>query len=429
MPLSELPTEYMNSKHAIPSFQGSFEELCAIKSGKQVPIDKWNETQARLNKLNEQSYLVAKKLEEQGIQAFVENDMTVIGLHSGMSKQLEGFRNITFIPSVAKMRRAPEVKFVQYCLQEHQMARAWTITSGPRVIIPKRKTAELGALSEMAAEVCEADHQAGIHRAREKFSQMTRRISRLNSESFMKEVGAEFTYWSKEFGEVVETDDGLSIHPHLHAVLIMKKGAIQKHRWSNLLKRIQAYLGAYSKDCGIIQNPREFVKYCVKPDDLTELPSSCVADLYQVTRHMRMQQPLGEFRNIKRDIKENDLVLTHLDGKLVTMRRPTKGISKKDKPWKPPTGVADGDPVVVARIEPAPVFSPITEPLLLVHGLDGRDISKWVLETEPVQELIQAIRLHTKSLIVRRERKNNEERKFILDKSNPKIFENDPVAN
>lgn len=413
----------MYTKHAKPKFQGGFEVLCAMKSGKQVPIDVFNKTQARGNRLVEQSHDVAQKLESQGIQAYVENDLTLVGLHSGMSKKVENFRNIVFIPSVAKMRRAPEVKFVQYALQDYEFPRNWTITSGTRVTIPKRKTAELGALSDMACEIHEADNQAGIERARERFREMTRKVSRLNQEGFMKEVGAEFTYWTKEFGEVFENEEGLSIHPHLHCILILKKGRLQKHRWSLLLERIQAFLGAYSHDCGVIKNPREFVKYCVKPDDLTELSASSVADLYQVTRHMRIQQPLGAFRQIKRVLKENDLVPTWLDGKLIRVKRTKReGLSKKDKPWQPPTGFSDqADPFVVARIEPAPVFAPVTEPLLLVHGLDGRCAKEWVLQTREVQELIRAISFNTKSLIVL-EKKRKERRERIRNyEPEPKI--------
>jgi hypothetical protein len=420
----------MQSTRTRIGFQGSFEQLCAIKSGKQVPIDVWNKRQARQNKLTEQSHDVAQKLEVEGFGAYVESDLTLVGLHSGLSKPVESFRNITFIPAVAKMRRAPEVKFVQYSLQKYPKARAWTITSGKRVIIPKRKIAHMGPISDMAAEIYDADHNAGIARARDTFKRMARKISRLNSEDFMKECGAVFSYRASEMGEVVETEQGLSIHPHIHAVLVLENGPIQKHRWSKLLQRIQAYLGAYSKDCGLIKNPREFVKYCVKPDDLTELSSASIADLYQVTRNLRMHQPLGPFRKIKRELKEDDLVLTHLNGKVITMARPTKRLAEKEKPWQPPCAFrGDADPQVVARIEPAPVFSPITEPLLLVHGLDGRDPLDWVINTEPVQQMIESINVHTKSLIVRKNDQNEKEKEWIRTKSKPKLYHEDPVAN
>ena len=421
----------MQSKHAQPYFQGSFEEFCARKQGIQVPIDAWNKTQDRLNKLEAQSYELADKLESQGISAYVENDLTIIGLNTGMHKPVHNFRNITFLPSVAKMRRAPEVKFVQYSLQDYPHARNWTITSGPRVRILKPKTSQLGVLSEMASEIFEADHQASIVNAREKFREMTRKISRLNSEDFMKECGAQFVYWTKEYGEVTEDEESISIHPHLHAVLILKKGMIQRHRWTELLSRISGYLGTYSRDCGIIRNPREFVKYCVKPEDLTKLSAVGVASLYQVHKSMRMNQPLGVFRNIKRILRENENVLTHLDGKLVTMRKPKReGLSEKDKPWQPPCAFRDqADPQVVARIEPAPVFSPITEPLLLVHGLDGRDPLEWVINTDEVQKYIADINVHTKSLIVRKNGENEKEKQWIRTKSKPKIYHEDSVVN
>ena len=103
----------MQTRHTKPIFQGFFAELCALKAGKQVPIDVFNKTQARRTKLDQQTHDIAQKLERQGIQAYQENDLTLVGLHSGLSKQLDNFRNIIFLPSVAQMRRAPEVKFVQ----------------------------------------------------------------------------------------------------------------------------------------------------------------------------------------------------------------------------------------------------------------------------------------------------------------------------
>lgn len=421
----------MQSKHARPYFQGSFEEFVARKSGIEVPLDAWNKSQAEKVRRDQQTYDVADKLELAGVSAYTDTDLTIVGLNTGMHRKVDSFRNITFLPAVAKMRRAPELKFVKYALEDYPMARNWTITSGPRVIIPKRKTTEVGELGGMIAQLSEADHHAGIELAKEKFKQMTRRVSRLNNENFMKDCGAEFTYWAKEFGEVKEDDQGISIHPHLHAVLIMKNGMIQRHRWIQLLQRIRGYLGAHSLDCGIIREPREYVKYCVKPNDLTKLTPFGCATLYSVHRGMRMNQALGEFRKIKRTLKDNENVLTYLDGKLVTMRRPKRtGLSEKDKPWQPPCEFRDhAEPQVVAKIEPAPVFCPITEPLVLVHGLGGRDVLKWVIETDDIQDYIARINVHTKSLIVRKNGENEKEKEWIRTKSKPKLYYEDAVAN
>ena len=84
---------------------------------------------------------------------------------------------------------------------------------------------------------------------------------------------------------------------------------------------------------------------------------------------------------------------------------------------------------MVARIEPAPVFSPITEPLLLVHGLDGRDPLEWVINTDEVQKYIADINVHTKSLIVRKNGENEKEKQWIRTKSKPKIYHEDSVVN
>ena len=201
----------------------------------------------------------------------------------------------------------------------------------------------------------------------------------------------------------------------------MTKGAIQKHRWSELLSKIHAYLGAYCHDCGIIRQPREFVKYCAKPDDVIELSPSALADLFAVSRNLRMHESLGSFRTIKRELKENELKLVRLNGKVVSMEKPSEGkLSEEDKPWQPPSGFRSADPEVVAFIEPAPVFAPVTEPLLLVHGLAGRDVSE-VLSLKEVEDLRHAISVHTKSLTVLREKEKNREFGKIFNESKQKI--------
>ena len=60
------------------------------------------------------------------------------------------------------------------------------------------------------------------------------------------------------------------------------------------------------------------------------------------------------------------------------------------------------DPVsaqLVAWCAPARVFTPVTEPIFIVHGLRGSDPSR-VFEWESVKQMSNAIRVHTKTLTV-----------------------------
>ena len=112
----------------------------------------------------------------------------------------------------------------------------------------------------------------------------------------MKREGVRFVFRSTEFGEVVELPGGeLSLHPHCHAVLKMDR-FVTKEEWSNLIARIRSYFGAHCQDNGRIKEPREFVKYCVKPSDLEALSGPALVDLYILCSSLRLAECLQDLR-------------------------------------------------------------------------------------------------------------------------------------
>ena len=220
----------------------------------------------------------------------------------------------------------------------------------------------------------------------------------------MKHVGARFVFRATEFGEVAPDGDDLSFHPHCHALLVLDK-CLQREVWSKTLERIQAYFGAYSQDNGRIRNPRELVKYCVKPSDLEQLTADQIALLFRSTQGLRLCESLQDFRKLRGHIRQEKLKVIQRKGIMKLVPSWNQAQTVEESIFKPlPTGDAPS-PSVLAWCVPARVFTPITEPIMLVHGLAHRDPSI-VFKWPEVQSMTHAIKVHTKMLTVQQMGKN-----------------------
>lgn len=394
----------MHSTRTHRKYQDPYARIASELSGQAVSLDKWNQNQAQRNHLLEQTHSIAQKLEGEGIPCYDENqDLYLMGLHTRQYKKLPNFRNIAFLPVVAQKQRQSKLKSLQYLLQHHPNCRMWTITTGSRV---------------------------NCSQAQGRVQDMHRKVSRINSEGFMKRAGVRFIFRSTEFGEVVEIPgQGLSLHPHCHAVLKMDR-FVSREEWSKLIARIRGYFGAHCQDNGRIKEPREFVKYCVKPSDLEALSAPALVDLYNLCSSLRLVECLQDLRKLRRDIRECDHTLIRKKGILRRVPKWNTGAKlKKDESRKVLEDVfrhwtADGDPVpspsIVAWCAPASVFAPVTEPLFLVNGLDGRDPSLMFM-TEEVKSMAVSIKVHTKALTVRRDEQKKGITSHIQNESKSKV--------
>ena len=382
------------------NFQGNlYPKIASELSGDVQDIDKWQEGQILHQKLLSQSHWVAQQLEEEGVEAYNEQDLTLVGLHSRQAKKIPNFRNINFIPYVARKNRKKQCKDLNYYLEHNRNCRLWTITTGAR---------------------CNAEDLEARVRI------LHRRISRLNSEPWMKQAGASFVFRATEFGEVApigSTD--LSFHPHCHALLKLER-ILPKAEWSNLLSAIRAYLGAYSQDNGRIQNPRELVKYCVKPSDLEHLSSAQIRLLFETTQGLRLCESLQGFRKLRSQIREEKLKVVLRKGSHRLVPAWNQGINHDDLPLylqEPDATEREPEPSVLAWCVPAPVFTPVTEPVFLVHGLKHRDPASVFVWPEVI-EMQRAIKVHTEILTVRekqaeRKRSHESSSKVYLQTSPP----------
>ena len=412
-----------DKRHHLSFQEKQYVKACQGEIGRCTDPDKWEDNAEKRKHLADQTKKIADKLESGyqihglgwshtvRVKAYEHNDLVLMGLHSEQFKKIEGYRNIIFLPSVAQKNRRDNVKKLEYFLKHNKNCRMWTFTAGPRVNLSSLKTS---------------------------VKWMHRKLSKLNDQDFMKQFGARFVFRSTEFGELGEIgNDDLSLHPHMHALLQLQR-YLRPEDWSYLLSRIVAFWGVYCRDCGRIQNSRELVKYCVKPADLDGLNSVQLIKLYHVTKGLRLWESLQDFRKMKRAIREENQKVIMRKGvpRLVPNWNGGSSRNKSEESKVLPrwmenrsTEVLEHEkiygkrsrplPQIVAWCSPAPVFTPVSEPLFLVHGLDGRSPAEF-FQNEQVRKMANAISVHTKTLTVPETFKNNNEAKGI-NESKPKI--------
>ena len=378
---------------------------------------KWHENGEKRKYLAEQTKDIARKL-DQGYQAdgktirvdpYTRTDLHIMGLHSKQFKKLDGYKNINFLPSVAQKNRSQKTKEMLLFLKHNHNCRMWTFTAGSRCALDKLNSQ------------CRWMH---------------RRLTKLNDTDFMKSLGAQFVFRATEFGELAaDGENDLSLHPHMHALLHLEN-YLRPEDWSYLLARIQSFWKAFCKDCGKIKNPRELIKYCVKPCDLEGLNNEQLIKLYHANKGLRLWESLQDFRQLRRSIREDKQKVVIRKGIPKLVPNWNGGISSKKSDcsvrWMDNKTTEDiqsekilGNrsrpmPSIVAWCAPAPVFTPVSEPLFMVHGLDGRNPEEF-FGNEKVRRMEQFISVHTKTLTVPKTFKNNNEVK-IKHESKQEIY-------
>ena len=132
-------------------------------------------------------------------------------------------------------------------------------------------------------------------------------------------------------------------------------------------------------------------------------------------------QPLADLKTERRQIRENNqkvIILKGIPHKVPNWNRSTTKKSKADPMREYLECLEDqttanairesghATPRIVAWCTPSPLFTHVTEPVFLVHGLNGRDPVE-IFEREEVQKIEHAIMVHTNTLTVARNSKNN----------------------
>lgn len=312
-------------------------KIVEAESGREISEEAFERKKAERDLLMQQSLHIADMLESVGVKAFGESKLTMVGLLTGIEEPMVDFRNIVFIPAVAKRKRNRMLGDLEFFIQRHPHCRMWVFTSGARCTID-----------------CVADRIAEVHR----------RISKLNAKPFLKSAGVNIVFRSSELGSLQRIDGLATFHIHCHVIIHMSK-KLPKPVWGSLLSKVREWWQFHFADAKEIQMAREACKYVVKPADLLNLTAPELKALHEQLFKLHLVQALGALRKQRKNREDSDERFHRVSGplgsKLVTVpnwnTRPAASASGGSKP-RPDT--------VLATLAPAPYFSRITEPAAIV---------------------------------------------------------------
>lgn len=320
--------------------------------------DNFQKMQETRGKLEAESLQISRKLESVGIPTRRENrGVFVVGDLTGRCEPLDaGYRHINIIPVVAQRERKDMSNELQFYLDAKKLkARYAVITSGQRIPFG-------GDLKGIRAK-------------------HTRRISKWASES--RSRGVMVLFRSDELTFRRSAIAGLN-GCHLHSnVVYYPMARMSKSKWSDWLAWSHEKLGTHWRDCGVLKDVREVVKYVSKLSygsqgltkaerasgmlGLNELTAEELAWLFHETYRAKMCQPLGSFGGFKRYLSRTGDRIRSVrlkSGRAVLARvTSSKTDTKKNAP-----GYGRVDNVVLGRMASHPRFSGLFEPCTIVKN-------------------------------------------------------------
>ncbi len=286
-----LPKLAENRAQAVAEFLDHSE----AETGMSMSPEQYAEAEEKRLKLSDMAKEIVRRLEAAGITAHRDaGDMKLwqFFIHTGMLVELPQYRRICINPVIAAQSRAGILAALEFFTQEHEFCRFWTFTTGQRCFardIPAR------------------------------LDEFTRRLSKLNH-WMRKNYGVEIVIRATEFGTLENHEDGNrraeketgrisfvldpqtgklepTYHPHFHCVVYSRRGYMNKERWTELCEGVRRRWKCHCDFDGVIENPREIVKYVTKPGDVLKLDLAQLREFFEATTNRRLVVPMGALRS------------------------------------------------------------------------------------------------------------------------------------
>jgi hypothetical protein len=397
---------YLNRSQSSGVGRVDYLEICADQTGQSVDIDIWNKIQEQRQHLEECSKTIADKLDQVGCDVRTDRDLCLVGLVSRGIQKITPYRAWNIIPTHARRKKKEQYKWLEWWLSKNPWARMQVFTMGPR---------------------------SGFNNLQTNIREHHNLFSTMNELPWVKAVG-QYVFRQTEVGTIERDEHGCpTFHPHIHGIFLPSR-RLSKGEWSGFMARLQAHWGHHMKDCGVLKSASECTKYVAKPQDVMTLDGGEILMLHDISSKIRWTEALGVLRKKKKDIKEKNLRPDRVDGQWRLNQKWNKGRPKREKDErtleervKAPLPIHDRSgprpPVVVAKCLPAPIFSPIKEPFVLVEGLGERSVDV-IFDYPEVREVVDFIKVHTTTLTP-----DEEKGKIMANakKINPILYESAPV--
>lgn len=257
----------------------TWEEVARAAVGFQVDVE---DSSRRRDRLNQQTRVIADKLMAAGILSERHDaGLSTVGDLSGDVQVLTAYRHIQLLPKVAARDRAVLMRDLQYFLKHLAggYCRYGVVTSGERVPFGGDLRGQMRA-----------------HR---------RKISRWAAAAL--DFGIEVLFRGDEY-----TFTALGAHGHSN-VLYRPIRKLSRQEWKEFLEWSWKFLGTHWRDCGVLKDIREVVKYICKlapaekQDDgsisLDMLTPDQIAWLHHANYRCKISQPMGRFAAFRNRLK------------------------------------------------------------------------------------------------------------------------------
>ena len=227
--------------------------------------------------------------------------------------------------------------------------------------------------------VITAGERCNVDDLRDRIQWLHRRISKLNSQPFMKDAGVSIAFRASEITVKIE-DSEATYHPHANCLIHLEK-KLPKNEWKKLLSQARDFIGHHFSDSGAVMNHREICKYITKPADLKKLTPNELAELFHAVTRLRMVAPMGGFKAQLSSFKDNKLKLIRKvtdDGTQWAVVNDWNAHGKKSEAEELNEAASKleesstRDPnKILARLAPGPHFGRVCEPAAIVRVFDG----------------------------------------------------------
>lgn len=289
--------EYLD-RHANKDPYPPQEFVACLNTGRSLNPEMWRERQDADARLVAQTDALVAALERTGVSATGGSDVWAVGEITGAIEKLNGYRSICFLPLVAQRDRRPMLNELRYFRKQHRphgrFMRYGVVTNGPTV-------AALG----MPPVRAECEPKTGEYfELRCRIQKLARTVSRF-ADWARDKYDIDVVYRGTEFTvERRGDDDGFSVHPHVN-VLYTPRRKLSKREWESFLSEASDQLdGWWWKDCGVLKDPNEAIKYAFKPveTDPEKIGDAMVRWLFEQTFGLKMAQPMGAFMHWRHDV-------------------------------------------------------------------------------------------------------------------------------
>ncbi|UMA67307.1 hypothetical protein LVO79_21195 (plasmid) [Roseivivax marinus] len=326
-----------------PTAVATFDQVLRLNTGAFMPPKQWAKQRRAAERLERQTEDLCDALESEGIQARLETNITRMSLIDGQTTRQRTYRNVCFLPSIAKKNRRDQLNDLAYYLEniDGSYWRYLVITFGERI-------------------PAHGDLAGAITSANEKMAKWRERV--------LTKLGVQVGFTGLEFPR---NPDGSY---HLHANVLIQT-PLFFDGGAEFRELTHRHFGTWWRDNGRIGDLRELVKYPFKPNSMEGADPAELAWLFHSTFRRRITRLMGPIAEFRRGRKEDGLRVFRLRNRYrlreVAQILPAENAESEDEDEKDGPG-GGGENILVARAAPSFLDGMWASPSILIWNYNPK---------------------------------------------------------